>query len=138
MTPIEACKQIIELSEKATKGPWDKFGMDAQGPFAISYPKEQGVAICVFDNAFVPAKGFHTPSSETPEPCEGAVNGTTYLPERVANVRFVAATRQFAPQAAKALMIAVEALEKIRTEGQFNAPFKAKTALAAISDAFKE
>jgi hypothetical protein len=85
-----------------TPGPW-RIASDAQGPCMVLHPTLDGVAIANCDDAFVPANGYHTPKVSEPEPCADANMGTTYYPERVANVRLIAA----APDMLAALHVAL-------------------------------
>jgi hypothetical protein len=90
-----------KLCREATKGPWKTTarGSDAQGPMMVMHHTKRGVAIASLSLCFSPRKGIHDPVADKPVPCPEAGNGMTYRPERVANARFIAASRLSLPQA---------------------------------------
>jgi hypothetical protein len=73
-----------------TPGPW-LLASDAQGPCMVMHPTLRGVAIANLGEAFVPANGYHSPTTSAGEPCAEAPTRVTHHGERVANARLVAA-----------------------------------------------
>jgi hypothetical protein len=73
-----------------TPGPW-LLASDAQGPCMVMHPTLRGVAIANLGEAFVPANGYHSPTTGAGEPCAEALSRVTHHGERVANARLIAA-----------------------------------------------
>jgi len=90
---------------RTTKGRW-RLTSDAQGPCMVMHPRRRGVAIATLTSAHLPANGMHDPSAKKPSPCPEAPGGTTYLPERVANARFIAEAHDSLPVALRLIRAA--------------------------------
>jgi len=119
-------------NQKHTPGPW-RISSDAQGPCMVMHPSLPGVAIANCDAAHVPTNGYHSPAVSEPEPCPDAYLGTTYRPERVANVRLIAA----APELLEALKAIVDCYGMGETPEKFAEHVRGfiEDARAAISKA---
>lgn len=79
------CQQVIKLGEKATPGPWKKS--------SVKLPRK---TFRKGDFPIVPPVGN---------------TGPTCIAWKAGNGRFIAAARSFTPQAAKALLLTITALE---------------------------
>jgi hypothetical protein len=73
------------------------------------HPKRKGVAIATLTLTHIPANGVHEPGTRKPSPCPEASGGTTYLPERVANARFIAGAHDSMPVALRLIRAALRA-----------------------------
>ncbi len=114
MTPLSTriegikaiCRRVIELGERATKGPWDIFPLGDQGGIFIG-PAKDGTGTDCIDNSVCELVGTwfdHQSHPDTPK--EGWANC-------IDDSAFIASMRQFGPAAAQAVLIAIEALLSI-------------------------